>query len=365
MFGFRDTFEPGGNRRCVWRRGTKDTEAVEAPARREGRGFKHLRPGAGLRVRILRGLRRQSNDFAQHLHEQSRNRQVGPCRVRRDMEQYDQSLALPRRGHERRSIRKPRPGLGREPGVRFGKHLARDGYLVGDGQAKKWALAVEGRKFFRGIPGHCAAQHAAAPAQPDRNEIAGGCGEMGSGKAHQDSAVLDKTHEAVMRLTRHHAGIGEDHNHHMVIEKGSHRIGGGGPSLADVREGGECLREIVAWREQRLRDVRRLAADEADPAAAPTFVEKKNRRRGMFASDFEAGDLVAQFDGHLETGLRLIRRAKIERCFAELKPLAIERADNPSLGGSLEPEGPLGAPARRGDRFGFARPRARERLLNP
>ena len=56
------------------------------------------------------------------------------------------------------------------------------------------------------------------------------------------------------------------------------------------------------------------------PLAGPirggaTLVEKKNRRRGMFASDSEAGDLVAQFGGHLELALRLVhrRRAKIER----------------------------------------------------
>ena len=244
------------------------------------------------------------------------------------MEQNDQSLALPRGGHERSSVRKPRPGLGRKARVRFGEHLARNGYLIGDSQAKKWALAVEGRKFFRGIPGHRAAQHAAAPAQPDGDEIVGGRGEMGSGKAHEDAAVLDKACETVMRLTRHQAGIGKDHDRHMVVEKRAYWIGGGRPCLADVREGGKRLGEIIAWREQRLRDVRRFAADEADPAAAPALVEKKNRRRRMFASDFEAGDLVAQFDGHLETGLRLLRRAKLERCFAEREPLAIERADN-------------------------------------
>ena len=193
---------------------------------------------------------------------------------------------------------------------------------------------------------------------------------MGSGKAHEDAAVLDKTREIVMRLAGYHADIGEDHDRHMVIEKGAYWIGGGGPCLADVREGGERLREIIGRREQRLRDVRRFAADEADPAAAPALVEKKNRRRGMFARDFEAGDLVAQFDGHLETGLRLVRRAKIERCFAEREPLAIERADNPCSGpASLEPAtwGPeaRGAPAHRGGRFGFARPRARERLFDP
>ena len=44
---------------------------------------------------------------------------------------------------------------------------------------------------------------------------------MGSGKAHEDSTVLDKTREVVMRLTRHHAGIGEDHDRHMLIEKGA------------------------------------------------------------------------------------------------------------------------------------------------
>ena len=117
------------------------------------------------------------------------------------MEQNDQSLALPCRGDERRSVRKPRPRLGRESGVRLGEHLARNGYLISDGQAKKRTLAVEGRKFFWGIPGHRAAQHAAAAAQPDRNEIAGGRCEMGSGKAHEDSAVLHKTREPVMRLT--------------------------------------------------------------------------------------------------------------------------------------------------------------------
>ena len=50
MFGFPDAFEPGGNRRRIWRGGTKDTETVEAPTRREGRGFKSLRPRADWRA---------------------------------------------------------------------------------------------------------------------------------------------------------------------------------------------------------------------------------------------------------------------------------------------------------------------------
>src|ERR1019366_597941 len=100
--------------------------------------------------------------------------------------------------------------------------------------AVKWALPAEGRKFFWRIPGHRAAQHPAAPAQPNRDEITGSRGEMGSGKPHEDAAVLDKTGESVMRLPRHHADIGQDHDRDMIVEERSHRIGGGRACLADI-----------------------------------------------------------------------------------------------------------------------------------
>ena len=73
----------------------------------------------------------------------------------------------------------------------------------------------------------------------------------------------------------------------------------------------------------------------------------------MFASDFETGNLIAQFDWHLEFGLRLVGPGEIERSFAERKPLAVERTDNALLGaGECRAEHTHIETAR----FGFARP---------
>jgi hypothetical protein len=135
-----------------------------------------------------------------------------------------------------------------------------------------------------------------------------------------------------MRLARHHADIGQDHDRDMFAEKGSYRIGGGRVCLADIRKGGKRLGEIIGWCEQRLCEISRFAADETGTAATPALVEKENRRCRMFASDFETGNLIAQFDGHLEFGLRLVGPGEIERSFAERKPLAVERTDNALLG---------------------------------
>src|SRR5262249_25573469 len=142
---------------------------------------------------------------------------------------------------------------------------------------------------------------------------------------------LDEIFEIVMRLARNHADIGKDHDRYMLVEKRLHRVGDGWPGLSNIGERGNGLYEIIGRCEKRLGDIRRLPADKADAAAARTLVKQVYRACRTSARNFEPENLVAQFDRHLEFGLRFGCAAKIKRPFAQLKPFAIERADNADL----------------------------------
>ena len=152
------------------------------------------RGGGGFGVGDRRALvARQLHDAAQHLDETARDRQVRPCRLRRDVEQHQRALARFGAGHQRRAVGKRRPGALDDVGGRLGQYLPRDGDLARRREVGKRAGLRELGDRLRRRPGQRAAHRAFAGAQADRQQvfiIAGG-GQPRTGKAHQRAALLD------------------------------------------------------------------------------------------------------------------------------------------------------------------------------
>ncbi len=68
----------------------------------------------------------------EHVHEQARQRQVGPIGIRRDVEQHDAAGALGCLGHQRRAVRQRRPGMRCQIRTGLGQHLTGNGNLTGN-----------------------------------------------------------------------------------------------------------------------------------------------------------------------------------------------------------------------------------------
>ena len=106
------------------------------------------------------------------------------------------------------------------------------------------------------------------------------------------------------------ADIGEDHHRQVLIEEMRHRVRRrfalGEPH---VGERIERAHDVIARRQQRLRQFDAGAGDDADGAAAPALVEQLHGAGGTLAGNLDAGDVVADLDRQLELRLGLaIRR---------------------------------------------------------
>src|SRR5207244_2216480 len=67
--------------------------------------------------------------------------------------------------------------------------------------------------------------------------------------------------------------------------------------------------------------------DDADGATAPALVEQLHGAGGAFSGNLEPGDVVAQFDGKIETRIRLaIPDREVVAGLADRRALGVERA---------------------------------------
>jgi hypothetical protein len=118
----------------------------------------------------------------------------------------------------------------------------------------------------------------------------------------------------------------------MLIDERRDRIGRAGTHFMHIGEWRQRFAQIIVRREQGHRLIRRLTADDAHAAALPALVDQRNSTSRMRAEQFNAGDLIAQFDRQIELRFRLrggFRRCslEVEACFAEREAFAVERAD--------------------------------------
>src|SRR5271163_5078046 len=104
--------------------------------------------------------------------------------------------------------------------------------------------------------------------------------------------------------------------------------------FADVSEWLQGPLEIVARRQQRLRDVRACARCDGDPTTARAFVDEPRRPRRVFAGDEDLGDIVSQLNRQIEMGVDLRFGSKVEGCAANFPSLSIESPHCPRRGPS-------------------------------
>ena len=221
-------------------------------------------------------------------------------------------------------------------GIRLGQHLPVYGDIVRHVHAGEWPVVRERRKLLRLIPAQAASQDAAAAAQTNGHEIiiAGGR-KPGAGEAHQHAPIIDPLAQALAGIGRHVADVGEDDHRHMLVNElfdGIRRRSALGD--ADVGKWAERPLQIKIGREQGLRGVRRRTGRNADGSAVPSLVEQLHGTGGVFRRDFQAGNVVANFNGQVELRFRLqLTGPEAERRLAERKSLEIERAHETSVVG--------------------------------
>ena len=141
------------NRFGLRRRWTENAETGQRAQRRPNRSMlPDLRFRGTLSRRV--GFR---HDPAQHIDEDTRQRQIRPGGVGGHVEQDDETFAAPLSGDERGSVGETRPRLLRQSRLRLGEHLTRHRHFVRRRKAKERAAGLECGDVPRGLPGQCAA----------------------------------------------------------------------------------------------------------------------------------------------------------------------------------------------------------------
>ena len=225
---------------------------------------------------------------------------------------------------------------------------------LGHGQPGERALLVEARR--------AAAASARTGCRRARGRRGGGVTGISAsvaaarrGPAKRTSVPPFCTHCAtvVLDVGGQVADVGHDDHRGAAVDQFGHRDGGVRLArLADVGEGLDGAGDVVERREQRLRGLGRGAGEEADPPAAPAVVEELHRAGGLAAGDFEAHDVVPEFDRQREFRLgRRLAGIEGERRFADDAALRMSLARTKPGGG----HGLGAADHRHGQRVGCRR----------
>src|ERR1700683_3347455 len=174
--------------------------------------------------------------------------------------------------------------------------------------------------------------------RPPRRNLTGtrsssDAGRRGPAKRTNTPAVLDPLGEAVMGVAGNGADIGEDHHGQFLVEELRDCVGWR-LALGQPQVGERVQRplDVIARRQQRLVRVDGRGGDNADGAAAPAFVEQLHGTRGTIADDFDARNVVADFDRQVEACLGLsLGCLESKRRVAERQTLEIKSAHRASL----------------------------------
>ena len=296
-----------GKRHSAKRRRRQLAEAVEGLERRQraGRGGGASR-GTSFALRLFapleRDLARTERDRpAQHLDEQTGERQIRPVGIRRDVEKHDKALTLFRRCDERRAVGKARPDLGLACHARIGEHLAVDLDIIGHGEAAEGTVVLERRKRLRRAPGERAAERAAAAPERYGEQFVAALLKPRAGETNEHAARLDPGFELFLGAGDELADIGENDGRDLLRDQVVNGVG----DVALARRHHVGVRrkralDVIEGRKQRLRRFARLARDDADAMPLRAGIEQVNRARGTFARDRDARDLIADLDRQIE-----------------------------------------------------------------
>ena len=234
---------------------------------------------------------------AQHLFEQARIGKVRPVRPGGDMEQDQHAAAARIRGHQRRAIGKPRPGLAREFRIRRRQNLLPYTDIFRNGQSEEGRGVRKRGKALRLFPGERAAQRARRASQAHRQQLVALRGEARPGKADQRAAVFHPFGEDLDIRRRNLSDIGQDdrirRRRHDGLDIAARNRGEGLQRLADVVHVGQ----------QGLR--RRAGIDEACAARAVDRIPKPDRARAGASGHVEPRDAGERRGRNLELGSSL------------------------------------------------------------
>lgn len=261
--------------------------------------------GADEAVESLAGADAEIDDAAQHLHEETGERQAGPARVGGGVDEQDVAVARLAAGDDRRAVGEARQCRLGEVRARLGQHLAIDQRLLADVEPGEEAVGGEGSQRQGLRPGQRTAELAVAGAQPDGQErivldLADRLarlvqpGEPGAGETQHHAARLDPCLERCRLGRIEMAAIGDDEQRERLLDQL------GDPPGAQLGERGERALDEIGFGEKRLRGRRPGRAGDADRAPPPALVEEQHAADAVIAFEGEAGDAVAHIQRQVE-----------------------------------------------------------------
>ncbi len=249
-----------------------------------------------------RGQRAECRNATNHLDEQARDRQVGPIRVGGDVEEDDLAGAERRGGDQRRAVLQAGPDF--------------DGGLSCAGSASTCRLMATSFGTVspanrllssKGASG-CGFDHDSAPPSvrpPILNatgkQVVAAAFQRGSGKADEHAAALRPRRDAVLHVAGERADVGQHEYARFLLQSLVNALGEivvlGADDLGIGLDG---FLDVVERSQQGLRLLLAFARDQADALPLRAAVEQADGAGGMLARDFEARDLISQFERQFE-----------------------------------------------------------------
>ena len=274
---------------------------------------------------------RKLHDAAQHLDEAAGDRQVRPCRLRRDVEEHQRALLAPRAGDQRRAVGKARPGALDDVGGRLGQHLPRDRDL-----ARRRRGRANGPPAGNSVTGCGVVQDSAPPIErsPRRRRTGSRSSSLPAAASREPAKRTSVPPFLTQSTSCARAASGMVPTSAMTIIAGfcsrscgiaSARSGLDGSTRS--AKGCSARRDVVERRQQRLRLVGLGLRQQADAAALGILVEHAHGGCLRLAVDGDRGKVVAQFEGHRHlAGAGRLARAEADGGVGDAAALVVEGA---------------------------------------
>src|SRR5215467_7491630 len=149
------------------------------------------------------------------------------------------------------------------------------------------------------------AERASPEPQWHRQKIIAALLEPGAGETHEDAPLLDPLIHPLFDVVRQGADVCQHERRHVATDEAldaGREVGI--VALGDLRERQQCALYVIERRQQRLRLLARGTREKTNAVPLRTGIEQVHRPRRALAGDFNARDLVAQLQGHVEIGNR-------------------------------------------------------------
>src|SRR6185437_1989562 len=156
-----DVGEIIGDRFCLGRRRTQYAETVQSVQRRPRHSMLAY---LCLRRAFARSICLR-HDPPQHIHEQSRQREIRPGRIRGDMKENNETFATSLSSDQRRAVGKTRPGFVRKSCLWLGQDLTRHRHFGRSGKAEEGTALLKRRDVSWAFPRQCTPEKTSAATQ--------------------------------------------------------------------------------------------------------------------------------------------------------------------------------------------------------